>query len=168
MLSFLLKQNWSGIDYFLSKFLAIFGSILGLQITVGLQVNSGFQPPTRSEPFVAGTMLRRLEPTKERVEPTILSIIAIGIWHLTKFALLLQLRILCYMCRNQPSYNVVYKWICINPLSGKKRLHCHFLTWMYCFYQDRHFNGKRLWNNDDETIILNQNITRAAQVCSTI
>jgi len=79
MLSFLLKQNWSGIDYFLSKFLAIFGSILRLQITVGLQVNSGFQPPTRWEPFVAGTMLRRLEPTKERVEPTILSIIAIGI-----------------------------------------------------------------------------------------
>ena len=65
--------------YFLLKFFATFDSVLGLQISVGLQVNSGLQPPTRWEPFVAGTMLRRPEPTKERVEPTILSKIAIGI-----------------------------------------------------------------------------------------
>jgi len=39
-----------------------------------LQVDSGLQPPTRWDLFVAGTMLRRPEPTKERVEPTILNI----------------------------------------------------------------------------------------------
>jgi len=44
MLSFLLKQNWIGIDYFPLNFFAIFGSVLRLQITVifgsvlGLQV----------------------------------------------------------------------------------------------------------------------------------
>ena len=44
MLSFLLKQNWIGIEYFLSKFFATFGSVLGLQVTVlGLQVNSGLR-----------------------------------------------------------------------------------------------------------------------------
>jgi len=64
MLSFLLEQIWIGIDYFLLNFIATFGSVLGLQ------------PPTRWEPFVAGTMLRRPELTKETVEPTILSIIA--------------------------------------------------------------------------------------------
>jgi len=42
-----------------------FGSVLGLQVTVGLQVNTGLQPPTRREPFVAGTMLHRPEPTEE-------------------------------------------------------------------------------------------------------
>jgi len=79
---------------------------LRLQITVtfgsvlGLQVNSGLQPPTRWEPFVADTMLRHPELTKERVEPTILSTIAIEITHLTRFSLLLLLRILRYMCRN--------------------------------------------------------------------
>jgi len=111
MLSFLLKQFWIGIDDFLLNFFATFGSILelqitvtfgsvlGLQVTVGLQVNSGLQPPTRWEPFVAGAMLRRSEPTKEIVEPTILSIVAIDIRHLIRFALLLQLRILRYMCR---------------------------------------------------------------------
>jgi len=57
MLSFLLKQNWIGIDYFLLKFFATFGSVLGLQITAGLQANTGLQPPTRWEPFVADTML---------------------------------------------------------------------------------------------------------------
>ena len=44
MLSFLLKQNWIGIDYFLLNFFATFASVLRLQITVtfgsvfGLQV----------------------------------------------------------------------------------------------------------------------------------
>ena len=42
-------------------------------------------------------MLCRPEPTKERVEQTILSIIAIEITHLTWFALLLLLRIQRYM-----------------------------------------------------------------------
>jgi len=45
-------------------------------------------------------MLRRPEPTKERVEPTILSTIAIEITHLTSFALLLLLRILRYRRHN--------------------------------------------------------------------
>jgi len=44
---------------------ATFGSVLGLQVTAGLQVNSGLKLPTRWEPVVAGTMLRRPEPTKE-------------------------------------------------------------------------------------------------------
>ena len=106
MLSFLLKQNWLGIDYFLLKFFATFVSVLRLQITVtlgsvlGLQVNSGLQPPTYWEPFVASTMLRRPKPTKERVELTILSTIAIEITHLKSFALLLLLRILRYMWTN--------------------------------------------------------------------
>lgn len=43
---------------------------------------------------------------------------------------------------------------------------CYF--GFYCFYQDRHFNGKRLLNNDDEAIIFNQKITRAAQGCAAI
>ena len=87
-LSFLFKQNWFGIDDFLLNFFATFISVLGLQITVtfgsvlGLRGNTGLQPPTRWEPFVAGTMLCRPETTKERVEPTILSIIAIEIMHL--------------------------------------------------------------------------------------
>jgi len=45
-------------------------------------------------------MLLRPEPTTERVEPTILNIIAIEIRYLTRFALLLQLRIFRLMSRN--------------------------------------------------------------------
>jgi len=105
----LFKQNWFGIDDFLLNFFSTFvsvlglqitvtfGSILGLQGTVGLQVNAGLQPPTRWEPLVAGTMLCRPEPTKERVEPKILSKIVIEIMHLTWFALLLLLPIQRYM-----------------------------------------------------------------------
>jgi len=88
----IIKQIWVGIHDFLFNFFATFGSIWGVQITVtfgsvlglqvigGLRVNTGLQPPTLWEPFVAGTMLRRPEPTKERVEPTILSIKAIVMW----------------------------------------------------------------------------------------
>jgi len=101
MLSFLLKQIWIGIDFFLLNF---FSTILEVQIIVtfslGLQVNTRLQPPTRWEPFVVGTMLRHPDPTKESVEPTILGIIAIEITHLTRFALLLLLRILRHMWRN--------------------------------------------------------------------
>jgi len=100
MLSFSLEQIWIGIDYFLLNFIATFGSVLGLQVTAGPQVNSELQPPTRWEPFVAGTMLRRPEPTKEAVEPMILRIIVIAITHLTRFTLLLLLRIQRYMWRN--------------------------------------------------------------------
>jgi len=82
------RFNFGAADYI------TFDSVLGLQ------VNTGLQPPTCWEPFVAGTMLRRPEPTKERVEPTILSIIAIEITHLTRFALLLQLQIQRYLWRN--------------------------------------------------------------------
>ena len=81
MLSFFLEQIWIGIDYFFVKFIATFGSFLGLQVTAGPQVNSGLQLPARWQPFVAGTMLRRPEPTKETVEAMILSIIAIAITH---------------------------------------------------------------------------------------
>jgi len=94
MLSFSLKQIWIGIDYFLLNFFATFDSVLGLH------VNTRLQPPTRWEPFVAGTMLHCPEPTKEKVEPTILSIIAIEIRHFTRFALLLLLQIPCSMWRN--------------------------------------------------------------------
>ena len=103
MLSFLLKQIWIRIDYVLLSFFATLGPILGLQLNVtfssvlGLQVNTGLQPLTHWEPFAAGTMLSCPEPTKKRVEPTILSIIAIEITHLTRFTLLLLLRILRYM-----------------------------------------------------------------------
>ena len=82
------------------EFIATFGSVLGLQVTAGPQDYSGLQPPTRWEPFVAGTMLCRPEPTKETVEPMILGITAIAITHLTRSTLLLLLRIQRYMCRN--------------------------------------------------------------------
>jgi len=65
-----------------------------------LQVNNGLEAPTRWDKFLAGTMLRRPELTKERVEPKILSITAIAITHLTRFALILLLRIQRYMWRN--------------------------------------------------------------------
>jgi len=70
---------------------------LGLQVTAGSQVNSGLKPPTRWEPFVAGTMLRSYELTKERVELMILSITANSITHWTRLTLLLLLRIQRYM-----------------------------------------------------------------------
>ena len=91
MLSSLLKQILNGIADFLLNFFATFGSVLGpqitvtfgsvlgLQVTVGLHVNPGLQPQTHWELFVAGTMLRHLQPTKERVEHRILSIITIEI-----------------------------------------------------------------------------------------
>jgi len=63
--NFSFKQNWFGIDDFLLYFFATFGSVLELQVTVGLQVNTGLQPPTRWEPYVAGTMLCCPEPIKE-------------------------------------------------------------------------------------------------------
>jgi len=78
------KQICIGIDYFLLNFFATFASVLGLHIIVTfglvleLQVNIALQPPTRWEPFVADTMQRRPEPTKERIEATILSIIEIS------------------------------------------------------------------------------------------
>jgi len=96
-LSLLFEQHWFGIDDFRLNFFATFVSVFGLQITVGLQVNTGLQPSTRWEPFVAGTLLCLPEPTKERVEPTVLSIIAVEITHLTRFALLLLVRIQRYM-----------------------------------------------------------------------
>jgi len=43
---FCLKQIWIGIDHFHLKFFATFGSVLGLQITVGLQVNTGLATDT--------------------------------------------------------------------------------------------------------------------------
>jgi len=112
MISLLLKQIWIGMDDFLLNFFATFNlllelqitvtfdSVLRLQVTVGLQVNTGLQPPTRWEPFVAGTILRCPEPTKEIIEPRILSIIANAIANLSRFTLLLLLRILSYMWRN--------------------------------------------------------------------
>jgi len=98
MLSFL--QIWTGIDDFLLNFIGIFGSVLGLQVTAGPQLNSGLQPPICWGPFVAGTLLRRPEPTKETVKPTTLSIIVITITGLNRFTLLLLLRIQRYMWRN--------------------------------------------------------------------
>jgi len=47
-----------------------------------------------------GVQCCRPEPIKERVELTILSIIAVEIRHLTRFALLLLLQIQRYMWRN--------------------------------------------------------------------
>jgi len=52
-------------------------------------------------PIFVAIMLRRPEPTKEKVEPTILSTIAIEIIHSARFTLLLLLRIQRYMWRNQ-------------------------------------------------------------------
>jgi len=39
MLSFLLNEIWIGIDDFLLKFFATFGSVLGLQVTVLIRVS---------------------------------------------------------------------------------------------------------------------------------
>jgi len=74
---FCLYFDWNWL--FSCELLRNFGSVLGLKIAVtfasvlGLQVNTGLQPPTCWEPFVSGTMLRRPEPTKEWAQPTILS-----------------------------------------------------------------------------------------------
>jgi len=97
VLSFLLKQICIGIYDILLNFFVTFASVLGVQVTVWVQFNSGLQPPTRWESFVAGTMLPRLDQSKESVEPPILSIIAIEITHLTRFTLLLLLRIQRYV-----------------------------------------------------------------------
>jgi len=138
MLSFLLKQIWIGIDDFLLNFFATFASVLGLQITVtlasvlglqvtvGLQINTGLQPLTRWEPFVAGIMLRRPEPTKERVEPTILSIIAIEITHLTSFAFHLLPRILRICGVITSSYGLRPAMSNLNGLLSRKL--CHYLN----------------------------------------
>jgi len=97
VLSFLLKQICIGIYDILLNFFVTFASVFGVQVTVWVQFNSGLQPPTRWESFVARTMLPRLDQTKESVEPPILSIIAIEITHLTRFTLLLLLRIQRYV-----------------------------------------------------------------------
>ena len=39
-------------------------------------LHRGFQPPTCWEPFVAATMLRRLEPPKKRIGPTTIRLTA--------------------------------------------------------------------------------------------
>jgi len=130
MLSFLLKQIWIGIEFFLN-FYTTFVSVLGLQITVTIGSVFGLQDCKLTldcsrrhngsngsshllqweQPFVAGTMLRRPEPTKERVESTILSVIAIEIKPLTRFALQLLLRILRYMWRNHvATWTKVNNW----------------------------------------------------------
>jgi len=96
----LFEQIWIGIDYFILNFIANFDSVLGLHVTAGPQVNSGLRPPTRWEPFAAGTLLRRQKPTNETVEPMILSIIAIEITDLTRFILPVLLRIQRYMWHN--------------------------------------------------------------------
>jgi len=100
LIIFLWNSSQLSVQFWDCRIPETFVSVLGLQVAVGLQINSGLQPTTRWEPFVAGAMLCRPEPIKERVEPTIFSLIAIEIRHLTRFALLLQLRILRYMCRN--------------------------------------------------------------------
>jgi len=68
-----------------------------------MSFNIGSQPLTRWHPFLAATMLRSPEPTKEKVELTIFSITAIEIRHLISFTLLLLLRIQRYMCRHHDS-----------------------------------------------------------------
>jgi len=59
-------------------------------------------------PIFAAIMLGRPEPTKESVEPTILSIIAIEITHLTTFTLLLLLGIQRYIWRNHVTTRLGY------------------------------------------------------------
>jgi len=66
MLSFLLEQIWIGIDYFILNFIDNFGSVLGLQVTAGPQVNSGLRPPTCWEPFVAGKFCIALSQPKKQ------------------------------------------------------------------------------------------------------
>ena len=63
--------------------------------------NSGLQLPTRWDTFAPATVLRCPEPTMERAEPTILSIIAIRIIHLIRFTLLFLLRRQRFMWRDQ-------------------------------------------------------------------
>jgi len=86
--------------------------------------------PTRWETSAAAVMLRRPEPTKERVELTTLSIIAIQIIRSTTFTLLLLLLIQRYMLRN------------------------HIATWAYANNSGRNldlnlFFGTNLFNGKD-------------------
>jgi len=73
------------------------------------------QLPRRWDPFAEATMLSHPEPTTERVEPTILSIIAIEIAHLTRFTFLLLL------------------W------------HNHVITWAYANNTDRNLDLNNTW-----------------------
>jgi len=66
-------------------------------------------------------MLRRPQPTKERVEPTILSVIAIDISHLTRFTFLLLIRIQRYLWRN------------------------HIITWANVISSDMNFDLNNIW-----------------------
>ena len=112
---------WKVSAYATAQDTITFGSVLGLQ------VNSVLQPSTCWEAFVAGPMLRRPETTKERVESTILSIIAIKVRYLTRFALLLQLRILRYMCRDH-----VAKWTYAN--NSDRNWHLNKIRFSYLHY----------------------------------
>jgi len=118
--------------------------------------NSRLQPPTRWEPFVASTMLRHPEPTKEKVEPTILSTTAIEITHLTGFALLLLQRILRCMWLNH-----VATWVQANnsgrnlDLNKIRFSHLHYIL-QYSFGLDlnlknlNHFIG--IWKRHKVTV----------------
>jgi len=72
-------------------------------------------------------MLRRPAPTKERVEPTILSIIAIEITLLTRFTLLLLPRIQRYKWRNH-----VATWAC--AINSGRNLDLNKIRFSYLHY----------------------------------
>jgi len=78
-------------------------------------------------PIFAAIMLRGPKPTKERVEPTILSIIAVEITHLTRFTLLLLLRIQRYMWRNH-----VATWAQAN--NSDRILDLNKIWFLYLYY----------------------------------
>jgi len=104
MLLFLLKQIWIGIDNFLLNFFATFDSVLGLQITVtfGSVLNCRLTLDC-SNRHVGSHLLQAQccvdlsQPNKESNRQS--STIATVIRHLTRFALLLLLRIQRYLWR---------------------------------------------------------------------
>jgi len=80
--------------------------------------NDEFQPPTRWEPFVAATMLRLPDPTKEPVKPTSVRTTAIAIPLATRFTL--QFRIQGYMWRRPNNFTT-----CVTrPLIQKSKSVC--------------------------------------------
>jgi len=86
-------------------------------------------------------MLRRPEPTKERIEPTILSTLAIEITHLTRFALLLLLRILRFMWRNHvPTWAQANKSGRNLDLNKIRFSHLHYIL-EYSFGLDLNLNN---------------------------
>ena len=72
-----------------------------------IDLQRGFKPPTRWEPFVAVTMLHRPEPPEWRVEPTTLSVTAIEYPHSTWKTLIAVTNSTLYVANHHATISIV-------------------------------------------------------------